>query len=167
MDALTNAMGITKKQLHNKTAAVLGAGGAARAIVAGLVDAGVKVTIYNRTVSKAQELAEDFECRFATLEKIEETDAQIIINCTSVGMYPKIDASPVPAKCLKPSMVVFDTVYNPLETLLLKQAKQTGAKTAMGSEMFIGQAAEQFKLFTHKDCPMEVLRKAALKALSK
>jgi 3-dehydroquinate dehydratase/shikimate dehydrogenase len=167
MDALTNTMGITKKQLHNKTAAVLGAGGAARAIVAGLADAGAKITIYNRTISKAQELAEDFECRFASLEKIEETDAQIIINCTSVGMFPKIDASPLPAKCLKPSMIVFDTVYNPLETLLLKQAKQTGAKIVMGSEMFIGQAAEQFKLFTYKDCPMEVLRKAAIKALSK
>ncbi len=167
MDALTDAMGIQRKQLHNKTAAVLGAGGAARAIVAGLVDAGAKVTIYNRTVSKAQELAEDFECRFAGLEKIEETDTQIIINCTSVGMFPKIDASPVAAKCLKPSMVVFDTVYNPLETLLLKQAKQAGAKTVMGSEMFIGQAAEQFKLFAHKDCPMDVLRKTTLKALSK
>ena len=81
-------------------------------------------------------------------------------------MYPKIDASPVPAKYLKPSMVVFDTVYNPLETLLLKQANQADAKTVMGSEMFIGQAAEQFKLFTHKDCPMDVLRKTTIKALS-
>jgi 3-dehydroquinate dehydratase/shikimate dehydrogenase len=165
MDALTEAMG-TKRPLYNKIAAVLGSGGAARAIVAGLVDAGAKVTIYNRTVSKAQELAEDFKCRFAALEKIEETDAQIIVNCTSVGMYPKIDASPVPAKYLKPSMVVFDTVYNPLETLLLKQANQADAKTVMGSEMFIGQAAKQFKLFTHKDCPMDVLRKSTLKALS-
>ena len=165
MNALTEAMG-TKKPLYNKIAAVIGAGGAARAIVAGLVDAGAKVTIYNRTVSKAQELAEDFKCRFAALEKIEETDAQIIVNCTSVGMYPKIEASPVPAKYLKPSMVVFDTVYNPLETLLLKQANQADAKTVMGSEMFIGQAAEQFKLFTHKDCPMDVLRKTTIKALS-
>jgi shikimate 5-dehydrogenase len=80
-------------------------------------------------------------------------------------MYPKTDASPVPTKCLKSSMVVFDTVYNPLETLLLKQAKQAGAKTVSGAEMFIGQAAEQFKIFTHKDCPMEILRKATLNAL--
>ena len=166
MDALTEAMGIKRKQLYNNIAAVIGAGGAARAIIAGLVDAGARVIIYNRTVSKAQELAEDFECHSASLEKIIETDAQILINCTSVGMYPKIDASPVPANCLKPSMVVFDTVYNPLETLLLKQAKQAGAKTVYGSEMYIGQAAEQFKLFTHKDCPMDVLRKTTLKALS-
>ena len=166
MDALTGAMGIQRKQLHNKTAAVLGAGGAARAIVAGLVDAGAKVTIYNRTISRAQELAKEFECHSARLGKIAETDAKIIINCTSVGMHPKIDESPVPKGCIKPMMTVFDTVYNPLETLLLKQAKQVGARTVSGSEMFIGQAAEQFKLFTHKDCPMDILRKTTLKALS-
>jgi shikimate 5-dehydrogenase len=62
---------------------------------------------------------------------------------------------------------VFDTVYNPLETLLLKQAKQAGAKTVSGAEMFINQAAEQFKLFTHKNCPMEIMRKATLNALMK
>ncbi len=165
MDALTQAMGIRKKQLHSKIAAVIGAGGAARAVITGLADGGAKITIYNRTVSKAQSLADEFGCHWAGLEAIEKLDAEIVINCTSIGMYPKTDASPVPTKCLKSSMVVFDTVYNPLETLLLKQAKQAGAKTVSGVEMFIGQAAEQFKLFTHKDCPMEILHKATLKAL--
>jgi 3-dehydroquinate dehydratase/shikimate dehydrogenase len=165
MDALTAALGIKRKQLHNKTVAVIGAGGAARAIIAGLTDAGAKVTIYNRTVSKAQSLADEFGCHSAGLETIEKLDAEIVINCTSIGMYPKTDASPVPTKCLKSSMVVFDTVYNPIETLILKQAKQVGAKTISGDEMFIGQAAEQFKLFTHKDCPMEILRKATLNTL--
>jgi 3-dehydroquinate dehydratase / shikimate dehydrogenase len=165
LDALAESMWVKRRQLFNKIVAVVGAGGAARAIVAGLTDAGAKVTIYNRTLDKAQKLAVDFNCHSAGLDKIIETDAQIIINCTSVGMYPKIDASPVPEKCLKPSMTVFDTVYNPLETLLLKQAKQAGAKIVHGSEMFIGQATEQFKLFTHKDCPMDALRKTTLKAL--
>jgi len=165
MDALTTALGIKRKQLHNRTAAVIGAGGAARAIVAGLTDAAAKITIYNRTVSKAQSLAEEFGCHFAGLEDIEKLDAEIVINCTSIGMYPKVDASPIPAKCIRSSMVVFDTVYNPLETLLLKHAKQAGAKVVGGAEMFINQAAEQFKLFTHKDCPMQILRQATLKAL--
>lgn len=165
MDALTAALGIKRKQLHSKTVAVIGAGGAARAIIAGLTDVGAKTTIYNRTVSKAQNLALEFGCLHAGLEDIEKLDAQIVINCTSIGMYPKTDASPVPAKCLRKNMVVFDTVYNPMETLLLKQAKQVGAKTVSGVEMFIGQAAEQFKLFTHKDCPMEILRKTTLNAL--
>jgi 3-dehydroquinate dehydratase/shikimate dehydrogenase len=163
---LTAALCIRRKQLHSRTAAVIGAGGAARAIIAGLSDAGAKITIYNRTVSKAQNLAGEFDCHFAPLEELERLDAQIVINCTSIGMYPQTAASPVPIKCLKKDMAVFDTVYNPLETLLLKQAKQIGAKTISGVEMFIGQAAEQFKLFTHKDCPMEILRKTTLESLT-
>jgi 3-dehydroquinate dehydratase/shikimate dehydrogenase len=165
MDALTTALGIRRKQLHNRTVAVIGAGGAARAIIAGLADAGARVMIYNRTISKAQSLADEFGCKFAGLDEIKKMEVEIIINCTSIGMYPKVDISPVPASCLKPSLVVFDTVYNPIETLLLKQAKQAGAKVVNGAEMFIGQAAEQFKLFTHKDCPMEIMRRAALDAL--
>lgn len=165
MDALTAAMGIRRKQLHSRTAAVIGAGGAARAVIAGLADAGAKITIYNRTESKAKNLASEFSCHWAGPEAIEKLDAEIVINCSSIGMSPKTDETPVPIKCLKPSMVVFDTVYNPLETLLLKQAKQIGAKTVSGAEMFIGQAVEQFKLFTHKDCPMEILRRTALNAL--
>ncbi|MGA2914450.1 MAG: shikimate dehydrogenase [Sedimentisphaerales bacterium] len=165
MDALTYALGIKRKQLQNKVAAVIGAGGAARAIIAGLTDAGAIITIYNRTVSKAHDLASEFGCHWSDLKEIEKLDAQIVINCTSIGMNPKIDASPIPAKCIRKDMVVFDTVYNPLETLLLKQAKQAGAKTVSGAEMFINQAAEQFKLFTHKDCPMEILRQTTFKAL--
>jgi 3-dehydroquinate dehydratase/shikimate dehydrogenase len=167
MDALTETMGIKRKQLNNRIVAVLGAGGAARAIIAGLADVGAKVTIYNRTISKAQELAKEFACHSAGLDEIKNTNAEIIINCTSIGMRPKIDASPVPKEYIKPSMVVFDMVYNPLETLLLRQAKQAGAKVVSGSEMFIGQAAEQFKLFTHKDCPMDTIRKVTLEALGK
>ncbi|MCX5632557.1 MAG: shikimate dehydrogenase [Phycisphaerae bacterium] len=165
MDALTQVMGIKRKQLHSKIVAVIGAGGAARAIIAGLVDVGAKVTIYNRTVSKAHSLASEFGCHSAGLEDIEKMDAQIVINCTSIGMSPNADASPLPVKCLRKDMIVFDTVYNPLQTLLLKQAKQAGAKTVSGAEMFINQAAEQFKLFTHKDCPMEILHQATFKAL--
>ncbi len=165
MDALTIAMGIKRKQLHNKIVACLGAGGAARAIIAGLVDAGAKVTIYNRTILKAQQLAKEFECHWANLDEIKNIEAEILVNCTSIGMFPKTDASPIPKEYIKPSMVVFDTVYNPLETLLLRQAKQAGAKVVNGSEMYIGQAAEQFKLFTHKDCPMDVLRKVTIETL--
>ncbi len=167
MDALTQALGVKRKELNCKTVAVVGAGGAARAIVAGLVDVGAKVTIYNRTVSKAHNLALEFGCHYTGLDKIEQLDAEIVINCTSIGMHPDVDASPVPANCLKSSMTVFDTVYNPMETLLLKQAKQAGAKVVNGAEMFIGQAAEQFKLFTHKNCPLQTLRQTTLAALGK
>jgi 3-dehydroquinate dehydratase/shikimate dehydrogenase len=167
MDALSNAMAISRKQLCGKIVAIIGAGGAARAILAGLADVGAKITIYNRTVEKAHSLALEFGCYGTGLDDVKNLDADIIINCTSIGMHPKTDASPVPVDCLKSSMVVFDTVYNPAETLLMRQAKQAGAKIVSGIEMFIGQAAEQFKLFTHTDCPMKILRQATLESLGR
>lgn len=166
MDALTEAMGISKKQLKGKKAACLGAGGVARAIVAGLADVGAIVTIYNRTMEKAEGLAKDFKCHFGELEKIKDLDADIIVNCTSIGMHPNVDESPLPGKFIKPSHVIFDTVYNPMETQLLQDAKKAGAKTVSGAEMFICQAVEQFKIFTQGDCPMDVMRKAVLEALA-
>jgi 3-dehydroquinate dehydratase/shikimate dehydrogenase len=166
MDALTGAMGISRKQLKGKTIACLGAGGVARAIVAGLADVGAKITIYNRTVEKAQGLAHEFECHFAGIDEIQNLNADIIINCTSIGMYPKVNDSPLPAECLKSSQTVFDTVYNPFETQLLRDAKKAGAKIVNGAEMFICQAEEQFKMFAQTDCPMDVIRKAVLKALN-
>jgi 3-dehydroquinate dehydratase/shikimate dehydrogenase len=165
MTALTEAMGISKKHLKGKTIACIGAGGVARAIIAGLIDVGAKVTIYNRTLEKANGLAHEFECHFAAIDEIKNTNAEIIINCTSIGMHPNINESPVPKEILKPEQVVFDTVYNPRETLFLKQAKQAGAKTVSGAEMFIHQAAEQFKLFTQSDCPMDLMRQTVYESL--
>ena len=120
MDALLAAMGIGKHGLHNVKAAVLGAGGVARAIVAGLTDVGAKVLVYNRTVAKAKSLAEEFKCGYASIKDAAAMDAGVVINCTSIGMHPKVDASPAPAESIKSDMVVFDTVYNPLDTLLLR-----------------------------------------------
>jgi 3-dehydroquinate dehydratase/shikimate dehydrogenase len=165
MDALTGVMEISKKQLKGKTVACLGAGGVARAIVAGLTDVGARITIYNRTLEKAEGLAKEFECHFAATDELKNSNAQIIINCTSIGMYPNINESPLPKDFFKPTQTVFDTVYNPRETLFLKHAKEAGAKTVSGAEMFIYQAAEQFKLFSQTDCPVDVMRQAVYKAL--
>jgi len=166
LDALTGAMGISRKQLKGKTVGCFGAGGVARAIVAGLADVGAKITIYNRTVEKAQGLAHEFECHFASIDEIQNLNADIIINCTSIGMHPNVNESPISAEHLKSTQTVFDTVYNPFETQLLQDAKKAGAKIVNGAEMFIYQAAEQFKLFAQTDCPTDVIRKAVLKALN-
>ncbi|MBW8016125.1 MAG: shikimate dehydrogenase [Planctomycetes bacterium] len=165
MDALLSAMGIGKHGLHNVKAAVLGAGGVARAIVAGLTDVGAKVLVYNRTVAKAKSLAEEFKCGYASIEEAAAMDAGVVINCTSIGMHPKVDASPAPAESIKSDMVVFDTVYNPLDTLLLKYAKDAGAKTVTGAEMFVRQAMAQYKIFTGKDADEELMRQTVLKCL--
>ncbi len=165
LDSITSKMGITRGDLKGMPAAVIGAGGAARAIVAGLADVGAKVKIYNRTVKRAEQLASDFGCDFAPLAQLNRVKAKLLINCTSVGMHPKTNVTPVPKEVLNEQMFVFDTVYNPAETLLLKQAKQAGAKTIDGLEMFVNQALAQFKLFTGRDTDSEVLRQIAVQAL--
>ena len=165
MGALCGVMGIEKHGLHNVAVALLGAGGAARAVAAGLCEVGAKVTIYNRTVEKAKALATEFNCKSAGLDEAAGMEAEVVINCTSIGMSPDVDASPIPKAALKEGMVVFDTVYNPLETLLLKDAKEAGAKTVNGAEMFVRQAMAQFKLFTGQEADEGVMRKTVFDCL--
>jgi len=159
LDAITAALGIARSDLKDWPVTVIGAGGVARAIVAGLNDVGAKIKIYNRTVEKAKKLAADFDCDFAGLDDLPNIDARLVINCTSIGMHPDVDATPLPQQYLKKDMVVFDTVYNPAETLLIKQAKQGDAKTIDGLSMFINQATAQFKLFTGKNPKPDLMRK--------
>ncbi|MHC4424338.1 MAG: shikimate dehydrogenase family protein [Planctomycetota bacterium] len=160
MDAITSVVG-SRVNLNDMGIAVIGAGGAARAIVAGLSDAGAKVTIYNRTVKKAERLAGEFRCEFAPLNDLPKLDAELVINCTSIGMHPNTNITPLPQRCIKKDMVVFDTVYNPAETLLLEGAKEAGAKTISGLEMFVNQALAQFRLFTGQEVNAELVRKIA------
>ena len=158
LDAITSVLG-SKADLSDLPVAVIGAGGAARAIVAGLSDAGAKVTIYNRTVKKAERLAGEFKCEFAPLNNLPKLNAKLVINCTSIGMHPDTDATPLPQECITKGMLVFDMVYNPAETLLLKQAKKTKAKTIDGLSMFTNQALAQFRLFTGQEANGRLMRK--------
>jgi len=166
LDSITSTLNITRAGLNGLAVAVIGAGGVARAIVAGLSDAGARIKIYNRTVKRAEKLAADFGCEFASLDDLPNLDAKLLINCTSVGMYPNVDQTPLPKECIKKDMVVFDTVYNPAEPLLLKQAKAAGAKTIDGLSMFINQACSQFKLFTGQNANPELMRKVISSCLS-
>lgn len=166
LDAITAALNVSEAGLNNLSVAIIGAGGVARAIVAGLGDAGAKITIYNRTVKRGEDLAAEFGCRFAPLNELKNVDAKLLINCTNIGMHPNIDETPIPQQYLKKDMAVFDTVYNPAETLLLKQAKETGAKTIDGLSMFINQAAAQFKLFTGKNPDTALMRKIVCDGLA-
>jgi 3-dehydroquinate dehydratase/shikimate dehydrogenase len=165
LDAITAGMKISKAKLNGLPVAVVGAGGVSRAIVAGLSDAGAQIKIYNRTVEKAQKLAAEFDCEFAPLDDLESLDAKLLINCTSIGMYPNVETTPVPKELLKRGMTIFDTVYNPAETLLLKEAKKKRIKTIDGVSMFVNQAMAQFKLFTNTDANPELMRKVVLENL--
>lgn len=163
LDAITSGMGITRADLKSMPVAVIGAGGVARAIVAGLSDIGAKIKIYNRTVTRGEKLADEFNCDFAPLDDLPNVDAKLLINCTSVGMYPNVNATPIPQEYLKKDMAVFDTVYNPAKTLLLKEAKKKRAKTIDGISMFVNQGLAQFKLFTNTDGNAELMRKTIQK----
>ena len=134
--------------------------------MAGLSDVGAEIKIYNRTVKKAENLAADFNCDFAGLDDLPNIDAKLVINCTSIGMHPQADATPLPKQYIKKDMVVFDTVYNPPKTRLLKDAKAKKAKTIDGLSMFVNQAAAQFKLFTGKDANTKLMRKTISNCLS-
>jgi 3-dehydroquinate dehydratase/shikimate dehydrogenase len=148
LDAITSTLKITRAQLKDLPVAVIGAGGVARAIVAGLIDVAAEVKIYNRTPEKGEKLAAEFGCDSAPLGELPDLKAKLVINCTSIGMHPKVDETPLPKECIAKGMVVFDTVYNPFETLLLEQARERGAKRIDGLMMFVNQACAQFNLFT-------------------
>jgi 3-dehydroquinate dehydratase/shikimate dehydrogenase len=165
LDAITSTSAISRADLKGLSVAVIGAGGVARAIVAGLTDAGTKIKIYNRTVKKGEKLAAEFNCDFTPLSELQNIDAELLINCTSIGMYPDTDAAPLSKEYIKKDMIVFDTVYNPAETLLLKQAKKKRAKTIDGLSMFISQAAAQFKLFAGKNANPDLMRNTVCEKL--
>ncbi len=166
MEAIANGLKFTKKDFIDFPVAIVGAGGVSRAIAAGLSDAGAKITIYNRTVEKAQQLADEFKCQYASLEELPNINAGLLVNCTSIGMYPDVDSTPVEKEYLKKTMAVFDTVYNPAETQLLKDAKEKKAKRIDGVSMFVNQAMAQFKLFTGADADAKLMRKTVLEHLS-
>ncbi|MEM7315446.1 MAG: shikimate dehydrogenase [Planctomycetota bacterium] len=156
----------SKKPLEGHKALILGAGGAARAIAFGLVRRGAKVFITSRTYIRAATLADDLECEAIEWEKRHSVKAEILINATPVGMHPNVDKSPFEKLKLRPNSVVFDTVYNPEQTLLFKDAKQRRCRVISGLEMFVGQAALQFYHFTGVDKPpMELIRERVKRAI--
>ena len=150
--------------LAGKRVLILGAGGVARAAVCAMQQQGASVTIANRTRARAKELAEELGCLASVWANRGAEGCDILINCTSVGMHPNVDESPYEQHWLSDNMLVFDTVYTPENTLLLKHAKARGCATASGIQMFVRQAARQFELFTGSDAPidymLETLRRA-------
>ena len=161
MTSLEEAMGIAgkgEKPLQGKTALVLGAGGAGMAVVYGLVRRGAHVVVADGIARRAVAMANRFECRQVDWAARHGVSADLLFNCTPVGMHPNVDESPFEKHHLKPSMVVFDVVYNPENTLLIKDARSRNCTVVTGVEMFVRQACLQFKLFTGQDGPADLMR---------
>ena len=157
---------------------LLGAGGAARAIAFTLATAARprQLSLLDVAENVLRSLAADL--RAGTAVEVDAAvmgdgalarmmaRADIIINCTPIGMHPHAAASPIPAAMLRAGQVVFDIVYTPLETRLLADARARGLRTISGVEMFIHQAVLQFKAFAGQDPPVEVMRRVVLEKLS-
>ena len=139
-----------------KSALVLGSGGAARAVAAGLKELGVKeIFVTNRTHERALALARDLGINAVPWQDRHRCPAELLVNATSLGMAgDNQDLSPLSETCLSPNQVVYDLVYNPLQTRLLRDAEHSGCRTIDGLSMFIHQAAAQFKLWTGKELPI-------------
>ncbi len=154
-----------KTTVKDKNVAVIGAGGAARAIGTGIVLAGGKLTIYNRSTINGERLASDLDSEFRPLSEFGRSGCQVLINTTPVGMTPNKEAMPVKSTALNKEMVVMDIVYNPLKTMLLKVAEERGAEIIDGVGMFVNQGALQFELWTDQKAPIDIMRSTVLDAL--
>jgi len=163
-------------RLSGKKVVVLGAGGAGRAISYALISEAEELVILNRTELKAQRLAEELQVESKAAitygqlnnEALLRTlkDANIIINTTSVGMHPYENETPINKKLLNADVTVFDLVYSPLKTRLLKEAEAQDAKTLNGLHLLIHQGAESFKIWTALNAPLDVMWRALRRTLN-
>lgn len=161
----------TGSDLRGKRIVVIGAGGAARGVVHALAqERPSSIRIANRTKDKAVELAKDMsvfaDCSGMGMEELSAiSDADLVLNTTSVGMHPHTDQVPAANISFQPGMIVSDLIYNPLETRWLQLAGQAGAVVHRGLGMFLYQGAYAFEYWTGKPAPVEVMREAVMRSL--
>lgn len=153
-------------QLSQVSVLILGAGGAARAIAHSIHREGAQLTITARTYERAQRLAEEVKCKALDWHARHSVSFDVLVNCTPVGMHPNVDEAPCHFSILKPGHVVFDTIYTPETTLLIREARSRGCETITGVDMFVRQAARQIELFTGLTPDTAVMQQIVRKALS-
>ncbi|KAK9146826.1 hypothetical protein Sjap_006729 [Stephania japonica] len=156
---LHNLKGETGSPLAGKLFVIIGAGGAGKALAYGAKEKGARVVIANRTYGEILRLLCGGDAlSLGDLETYHPEGGMILANTTSIGMHPKIDETPLPKHALGAYSLVFDAVYTPKITRLLREAQEVGAATVGGLEMFIGQAYEQYERFTGLPAPKELFR---------
>ncbi|XP_020204569.1 bifunctional 3-dehydroquinate dehydratase/shikimate dehydrogenase, chloroplastic isoform X1 [Cajanus cajan] len=158
---LDGAVPVVGSPLSGKMFVVLGAGGAGKSLAYGAAQKGARVVVANRTFERAKELAEKVGGKAMTLSEVESfhpEEGMVLANTTSVGMKPNIDQTPIPKHALVHYCLVFDAIYTPKDTKLLRDAKETGAAIVYGTEMLIRQGFEQYKNFTALPAPEDLFR---------
>lgn len=169
MDSLETAVDVAEgdEPLAGRTALLLGSGGVAKAVGYGLVKRGAKVIIAARSETRGEALAKKLKASSVSWSERHEIEDEIdiLVNCTPIGMHPNVDETPFEREFIGKTFVVFDTVYNPEQTLLIKEARDVGCRTVTGVEMFVRQAALQFKHFTGKEAPFALMQAAVRKSI--
>lgn len=155
-------------EITGKNVVLIGAGGAAKAISYSLASATNKITIINRSEDRAKKLVSELKNKIdinvenkkydEIILKEEISNADILINATPIGMFPMIDISPVSKKILHKDLFVFDLIYNPLETQLIKDSKEIGCQTLSGLDMLVNQGALAFEWWTKKKPNLELMK---------
>ncbi len=158
-DMIGGMNALKKKTLvRGRKVVILGAGGAAKAMAYGIVNEGGNLTILNRTLDKAKDLAEKYGCAYGGLAELGKIKHDILVNCTSLGMEGGL---PVDADLLRPSTTVMDLVYLKRgETRLIEEAEAKGCITVSGRDVLVLQALDQFRMWTGKKAPEKVIREA-------
>jgi 3-dehydroquinate dehydratase/shikimate dehydrogenase len=151
--------------LTGRSALVLGAGGVAKAVCYALRSRNVNVTVAARTFPRAEELARKWQGKAVEWWDRHSFMPDLIINCTPLGMHPNVNETPYDAEHLNRSTIVFDTVYNPEQTLLIRDARKKECRVVTGVDMFVRQAAHQFKLFTGEEAPIDLMRDVMRKSI--
>ena len=161
-----------KINLKGKKVLLLGAGGAARAISFGLKERDCRLIVSNRSKTRGEALSRELKCHFLPMSSLfeitaGELEADILINATSVGMYPRQRETPFPKRLFKEGMMVMDIVYQPLQTRLLREAKARGCLTINGLEMLLRQGVAQLMIWTGRRPDLKQIRGELYKALRK
>jgi 3-dehydroquinate dehydratase/shikimate dehydrogenase len=164
----TDAAGVTVPlsrvlRLQNASVLIVGNGGAARGAACALSDAGAKIALVGRNADRVRALSKVCGAEALGRDQLGARHFDVVVHATPLGMYPHVNECFFPDKI--PGEVVFDMVYNPLETLLDQRAREQGKTVIPGLEMFIEQASHQFELWTGDSAPRAVMHKAALEAL--
>jgi 3-dehydroquinate dehydratase/shikimate dehydrogenase len=167
--ANTDAIGVTiplarEMRLHNATVLIVGNGGAARSAACALSDAGARISLVGRNADRVRALAKICGAEPLLIEQIAGRSFAALVHATPLGMFPHVNECFFPDRI--PADVVLDMVYNPLETELIRRAREQGKTVIRGMQMFIEQAVRQFEIWTGEQAPRPVMEKAALEALN-
>ncbi len=165
LDAVLRGPQRPTSSLGGKTALVLGAGGVGKAIVYGLVRRQMRVVVTDGVPQQAEAMGKLFDCRTVEWAARHTVPADLVVNCTPLGMHPNVDETPYDKHYLRAPTIVFDVVYNPENTLLVKDARSRNCTVITGVDMFVRQACLQFEHFTGMAGPAELMRETLRQAI--